>query len=328
MPDHAKRALRGAKFTLTLPVQIRNIKRENDELKQQVADLIKSNGVLYEELKLTKNHYDKQLSEIERQADTSSGRISDLLHQITSLSKSAKTVTGGTKSSSKEVLADNHLLDKFYVEFENNFRGTEEEITGRLEEYVPRMKQAVKKTGGKLPILDIGCGRGEFIDLMAKHKLRCIGLDLNEAMVKHIVDRGGEAIEQDAVSYLRDQKSNSLAAITGFHIVEHIPFDDLIELFDECYRVLAPGGVILFETPNPENLAVGAHSFYMDPSHLHPLPPALLEFAVKQRGFPEVNILRLHPKVRPASAGKPSKLIDDMANYIYGPQDYAIFARK
>lgn len=325
MPSHAKRALRGATFTLTLPKQMLRIKQENDALKQQVEDLMRANHHLFEELKGTKNHYDSVLAKIEHRANSADGRISDLLHQLTSLSKSGKKAAKG-QSSSKEVLADNHLLDKFYVEFENNFRGTKKEITERLETYVPLMKKTVKATGGA-PILDIGCGRGEFVDLMTKNKLRSIGLDLNEAMVKHIIDNGGEAVEQDALSYLREQKASSLAAITGFHIVEHIPFGDLVELFDECYRTLAPGGIILFETPNPENLVVGAHTFYMDPSHLHPIPPALLEFAVKQRGFSEVEILRLHPRQQP-KAPKQNKLIDDIATYIYGPRDYAVIGRK
>lgn len=250
-----------------------------------------------------------------------------MLHQLSSLSRISSS-PNKSQSASKEVLADNHLLDKFYVEFENNFRGTKEEIYERLEEYVPRMKKAVKNTGSKLPVLDIGCGRGEFIELMTKNEIRCIGLDLNEAMVKHIVDSGGEAVLQDAASYLREQKSNSLAAITGFHIVEHIPFDDLVEIFDECYRVLAPGGVILFETPNPENLGVGAHTFYMDPSHLHPIPPALLEFTVKQRGFPIVEIHRLHPKTIPGKLPKTDALIKDIVQQLYGPRDYAVIAQK
>jgi SAM-dependent methyltransferase len=329
MSNKAKKVLSGIKLTATLPIQIHNLIRENEALRNQVTELLRRNGEFYEELKQTKNHFDKQVATLEAKEDASSNRLSDVMHQISSVTRAAsKQTKAASQSSSKEVLADNHLLDKFYVEFENNFRGTEEEIYERLEEYVPRIKSAVKKTGGKLPVLDIGCGRGEFNSLMTKNKIRSIGLDLNEAMVKHIIDRGGEAVLQDAASYLRAQKSNSFSAITGFHIVEHIPFDDLVEIFDECYRVLAPGGIIIFETPNPENLGVGAHTFYMDPSHLHPLPPALLEFTVKQRGFPEVEIHRLHPKKLPGGAPKGNKLIADMATKLYGPQDYAVIAQK
>lgn len=329
MSQKSNKMLAGIKMTATFPIQLRNLKRENETLRNQVDDLLKRNGEFHEELKQTKNHFEKQIASLEAKESASSSRISDVMHQLSSVTRATKNSSAApNQSSSVEVLADNHLLDQFYVEFENNFRGTKEEITERLEEYVPRMKDAVKKTGGKLPILDIGCGRGEFVDLMTKNKMRCIGLDLNEAMVKHIVDSGGEAVLQDAASYLREQKSNSLAAITGFHIVEHIPFADLVEIFDECYRVLAPGGIILFETPNAENLGVGAHTFYMDPSHLHPIPPALLEFTVKQRGFPEVEIHRLHPKDLPGKITKGDTLMKDVAAKLYGPQDYAVIARK
>lgn len=159
---------------------------------------------------------------------------------------------------------------------------------------------------------------------MQENGIRCIGLDLNSEMVARATEKGFEAIEGDAISYLRDQKPSSISAITGFHIVEHIPFEMLIDMFEVCYAALIKGGVMIFETPNPENLNVGANSFYMDPSHLHPIPPALLEYTAKSAGFGKVETLRLHPLDIDGTSSLPS----DLRNRIYGPQDYAIIAHK
>lgn len=112
-------------------------------------------------------------------------------------------------------------------------------------------------------------------------------------MVKRAQEAGLTAIQSDALSYLRTQGTSSLAAITGFHIVEHIPFDALMAIFEESYRTIAHEGFVLFETPNPHNLAVGACNFYMDPSHIHPIPPELLAFALKTVGF-DTEIIPLH----------------------------------
>ena len=92
-------------------------------------------------------------------------------------------------------------------------------------------------------------------------------------------------------------------------------------------RVLRPGGVVIFETPNPENLVVGSNYFYLDPTHRHPLPTELMEFLFKNRGFEHVEILQLHPWESGRVAGE-GELTERFNGYIYGPMDYAIVGRK
>ena len=77
------------------------------------------------------------------------------------------------------------------------------------------------------------------------------------------------------------------------HLVEHLPFEQLIILLDEAYRVLIPGGLLLLETPNPENLSVGSHTFYLDPTHRNPIPPVALQWMVQARGFQDAMVERL-----------------------------------
>ena len=148
------------------------------------------------------------------------------------------------------------------------------------------------------------------------------GVDLNRAMVLDNRARGLDVVERDVLAYLADLPDASLGMVTGFHIIEHLRFDLLVRLFDECRRVLRPGGCMLFETPNPENLVVGAYTFYFDPTHRHPLPPRLIEFVVRERRFADVEILRLHPR--------PEEGLDDVLldKWFRGPTDYAVIAWK
>ena len=143
-------------------------------------------------------------------------------------------------------------------------------------------------------------------------------------MVERANKKGLHTILGDAISYLENTESSSIGAITGFHIVEHIPFPQLLKLFQEAYRCVTRNGVVIFETPNPENLTVGSTTFYLDPSHLKPLPPDLLKYAMQSSGFRDVEILRLHElKKTKDITGLPS-----IERYIYGPRDYAVIARK
>ena len=99
----------------------------------------------------------------------------------------------------------------------------------------------------------------------------------------------------DVIRYLKTLKNESLALITGFHIIEHLPFKTIMSLFEQSLRVLKKGGMVIFETPNPENILVAAHYFYLDPTHIAPLVPATTHFMLQQSGFHSIQIKRLHP---------------------------------
>lgn len=252
-------------------------------------------------------------------------RLDHIRSQLSDAHASIERLTEECKRNG--LMADDHENDAFYVHFENAFRGTEQEIKDRLRVYVPRLRES-KVDFKRHPVLDIGCGRGEFLDLMHDEKINAIGLDLNEDMVARSNERGFNAVQADAFDYLAKQKTGSLGAITGFHIVEHIPFGRLLRLFHECQRVLVPGGIVIFETPNPENTDVGSFTFYYDPSHLHPLAPAVLSFALETRGF-AVDIVRLHPKGDGSEAdGIENPHVAEVVRRFYGPRDFAVIGTK
>lgn len=212
-------------------------------------------------------------------------------------------------------------FDAFYLDFEDRFRGSREE-TKRLQELYLDYVEAAGAGTPDAPVVDVGCGRGEWLELLQEHGCAARGVDLNVAMVAENRARGLDVVERDVVSYLAGLPDASVGMVTGFHIIEHLPFDVLVRLFDQCRRVLKPGGCMLFETPNPENLVVSAYTFYFDPTHRHPLPPPLVEFIVQQRGFDDVEILRLHPR---PEAGSDSVLLD---KWFRAPTDYAVIGWK
>ena len=219
-----------------------------------------------------------------------------------------------------------HLHDAMYVAFEDKFRGTRENIRQRVGIYLKYIKKV--KAGTKdAPVIDVGCGRGEWLELLKDNKYSAKGIDLNREMIKACRSRKLEVMESDAVAYLKGLKPESAGAITGFHIAEHIDFENMISLIDESLRVLKKGGILILETPNPENLIVGACNFYMDPTHLNPIPPEALLFIVNNRGFKDTEILRLHRHEhfeKVFSSGKNKELADLFAK----EQDYSIIAYK
>ncbi|MET4730187.1 SAM-dependent methyltransferase [Lysobacter enzymogenes] len=182
-------------------------------------------------------------------------------------------------------------LDPLYVEFEKAFRGPIELIRERAMPYIDILKQA--GVGGvQAPVLDLGCGGGDWLNLLSEHGMVGTGIDSNTTFLERCRSRGLKVIEGDVLEEIRKLPDSSFGAVTGMHIAEHLPFTVLIELLDECARILIPGGVIALETPNPENLQVAALYFYNDPTHRNPLPPQTLEWLVGARGFGDVEIKR------------------------------------
>jgi len=223
---------------------------------------------------------------------------------------------------------DEHRLDAMYATFEDQFRGTRADIKQRLEIYLPLIRQCQAGTD-TAPVLDVGCGRGEWLELLRDQHLIAHGVDLNQVFAQQCRDDQLRVIEQDAIAYLRSLPDQALGAITGFHIIEHLPIRTLIALFDEVLRVLRPGGVVIFETPNPNNLLVSSCNFYLDPTHRNPLPAPLSRYLIEARGLVRAEIIELHPfdAALQFSDGPPAT-ITRLNQHFFGPQDYAVVAYK
>jgi O-antigen chain-terminating methyltransferase len=145
-------------------------------------------------------------------------------------------------------------------------------------------------------------------------------------MVNFCNEVGLEVSQNDLISSLEEITPNSIGAISGLHIVEHLALSELILMIDLSLRALVPGGLVIFETPNPENIVTATCNFYYDPTHRNPLPPPLLKFLFENRGFCNIEIKRLNPSqfIREPSEDLPKELI----NIFNNPQDYAVIGRK
>jgi SAM-dependent methyltransferase len=222
-------------------------------------------------------------------------------------------------------------FDALYADFESVFRGRPEEISAQLQEYLP---DVLALAGQKLPVVDVGCGRGEWLQLLREHSIPSYGVDVNQRFVELGRERGLDVRLEDALQHLAELPEGSLAAVTGFHIIEHLEFPTLIELLDASLHALRPGGFILFETPNPTNLSVGAAGFYVDPTHRSPVHPDLAEFLAKSRGFVDVEIRFLHPtpdyELSTLGDVGPDlrRILEHLNQVLFGPQDFAVIAYK
>ena len=223
-------------------------------------------------------------------------------------------------------IEDDHAVDGLYVDFEDRFRGTRADIKQRQRFYLPILAEVQAGSPGR-PIVDVGCGRGEFLELLRDEGLIARGADLNGAMAASCRERGLDCTGEDALAYLGRQAAGSLGAVTGFHIIEHLPFKTMVRLFDAAFLALAPGGLIAFETPNPANLLVASRWFYLDPTHHNPIPGEMVAMVAEARGFIRVSVVNLHPAER-RFAGEDTVLCEQLDQIFHGPQDYALLARK
>jgi O-antigen chain-terminating methyltransferase len=228
--------------------------------------------------------------------------------------------------------SDDGWFDAYYRRFEDRFRGSPDEIRERLAFYMPILQpvfDALRLHAAPARLVDLGSGRGELLELAAGHGLESYGVDASEAMVAHCRDRGLQVVHADAVEHLHTLAADSIAAVTSIQVIEHLPFRALLRLATEAFRVLRPGGVIILETPNPENLIVGACNFYYDPTHLRPLPPEPMRYLLESIGFERTTIERLHPGATEADAGDADDPVANVYTAIMRvPQDYALIGYK
>ena len=215
------------------------------------------------------------------------------------------------------------MSDSFYKAFEDRHRGSRELIKSRLNIYIPFVVP-FKLLSGAPQALDLGCGRGEWLELLQHYGLDAKGVDLDEGMLSASRELGLDVAQADALEYIKGLAPESLSVVSAFHVVEHISFDALRQLVDEAHRVLIPGGLLILETPNPENLVVGTSNFYLDPTHQRPLPAMLLSFVAEFAGFGRVKTLYLQESPDLVSSQKIS-----LSNVLGGVSpDYAVVAQK
>jgi 2-polyprenyl-3-methyl-5-hydroxy-6-metoxy-1,4-benzoquinol methylase len=239
------------------------------------------------------------------------------------LTRNGKAGAGpsGTTAETKGLLPE---LDAFFVALGDRFRGPPELVTERLRVYLPTVRSA--GLGG--PALDLGCGRGEWLDMMRESAIEAVGVEQSPRLVGICRDKGLQVVEADLEAFLEQGPAEQWQIVTAFHVIEHLGWPGWYVFLRQCHRVLRPGGMLILETPNPGNLITAANRFHLDPTHQHPLPDALLEFAAKSVGFGPNQIMPLHHELEGAPKAAPSGTIAEIARHLFGSQDYALIARK
>jgi len=214
------------------------------------------------------------------------------------------------------------MSDGFYRAFTERFRGSRDTIKDRLNVYLPFMEPFLRREVAS--ILDLGCGRGEWLEVLQENGFNPQGVDSDESMLTVCRELGFSVEKRDALSALRALPDGSHALVSAIHVVEHLDFDQLRELVEETLRVLVPGGLLIMETPNPENLFVSTQDFYRDPTHQRPIPPQLLSFLPEHAGFDRVRIVRSQVSSRQTEKNFPS--LNDVFTGV--SPDYAVVAQK
>ena len=207
------------------------------------------------------------------------------------------------------------------VYFQARFGGDEPVVRRQSEQFVELFK-------GRRRVVDLGSGRGTFLELMREHGIGAYGVDLDPRMVAESAQRGLEATEGDALDHLRAQPDRSIDGVHARHVAEHVLPGELVSLLREARRALKPGSPIVFVTPNPATLTVGGSSFWLDPSHVRPIPPELFRFYLEVEGFVDVAIRTFEPSERRLNENVPAGPIREnvklLNETLFGDRDYAV----
>lgn len=234
------------------------------------------------------------------------------------------------------------MVQQYFHALAERFRGPYDQVKGKMAGYLPIIAaESVDFTA--YPAVDLACGRCEWADLLRGEGIRCVGVDANDVVLGTARHNGIDVHCGDIFDYLEGLPDASQGIVSGFHIIEHLPTPYKLQLFKEAQRVLVPGGLLILETPNSENPIVSSHYFYLDPSHLNPVPIPALEFMAEHFGFETAAILRHspmeHDSIMPAqeptegnpdgSSGSHGSSADAfLREWVSKEQDYGLVARK
>ena len=218
------------------------------------------------------------------------------------------------------------LYDHAYVAFEDRFRGSRELIKERQSQYIGFIQKAYEESKGDY-LLDIGCGRGELLELLAGSGIPSKGIDLSAESVRICTEHGMNAKQADALQFLGGVKNDSLIGVTAIQVVEHLMTDYLAELIKLAYQKTKPGGVIILETVNPFSI-FSLRNFFIDLTHNKPIPQDTLKFLVEASGFVDTSVHFSSPVTDELKLSGDDENTKKLNELLFSFQDYAIIGWK
>jgi 2-polyprenyl-3-methyl-5-hydroxy-6-metoxy-1,4-benzoquinol methylase len=288
---------------------------------------------------------EKQMANLEKKGEQMARSLETIPQEL----KAQKNVFEDVLTRIKEIQASSmegrlpvdNLIDRVrepeYVRFENLHRGSEEAIKWKQKNYLPYFK-------GREPVLDIGCGRGEFLEVLKEAGLQAWGVDTNQEMVRHCRTKGLEASPGDGLIYMKGLSDQSLGGIFLSQVIEHLDPEALRELVRVSFAKLHPGGILLAETINPQCLSTFSGAFYLDLSHKNPIHPEAARYLWESCGFRQVELLYVSPfpeemKLKEMVRREDDSYEDELGRIfnenvrslnalLYGFQDYVVLGYK
>lgn len=243
-------------------------------------------------------------------------------------SKQVVVHTNTTQAVRPQIEDEYSCID--YFDFENHFRGSRESIKEVQKQYVEYFV-------GRNNVLDLGCGRGEFLELLMENKIESVGVECYSEFAEYCKMKGLNVAEEDALTYL--EKQEKVGGIFAGQLIEHLKVNQIVRLCELAYEKLEEGAYMVLETPNPMSLAIYTHAFYIDPSHNKPVHPLLMEYFMKKAGFKDIRILFTESSKYPVDIPKLvgngienieafNQSMEEVSRTLFGSQDYAVIGRK
>lgn len=313
-------------FNLALLDLLRDLRADAESVRRDLRADIES---LQRDLKHAEDGLSRDLAHIRELIPVAAKRndalIAALDQKIESVAVRLRDVTTPVLRTTGSPQA---VTDYLYRRLEDGLRGSEAEVREAMRPYVQRARD-------HQPVIDVGCGRGEFLGLCRESGIDARGFDINERSVADLKQRG-LTVELRGIPECFDTIADaSIGSILAAHVVEHLSVDTMFALFREAARVLRSGGLLMIETPNAESLLVSASEFWRDPTHLAPRHPAALTLLAREHGFEVAEVRAVHPfpegtRLQITGDDFPAlrRLVDAINERLFAPQDLSLILRK